>query len=467
MVNFGAKSGTRTSQLKYTCMTKLQNLSLFSKQEMQSKREKIFLEKPLGKIYQTIPFEKLSELFPNKKVNSGAKPWLTPSGCIGLMILKHYLGLSDEKLIERINSDWEMQCFCGIQLKDNEQIKDTDLPSRIKQFIGENIDYNKMQEIFIQHWKPLLKNTKINMNDATCYESYIRFPTDVKLLWECCTYIYNSTKYICKELSEKLPKSKYNRQTIKQLSYQKKKRKTYKQTQKRKKSLLYLLNKLIGQLNDIAQKHQLILPQKVNIVKKVYEQQLQMFENIEKEIENRIVSIFKSYIRPIVRGKENKSVEFGAKVTKSQVDGINIIEHLSFDAYNECNDLKTCVINHKMRFGECKAISADKIYATNPNRTYLHKQKIEHNFVPKGRKGKYENQKEILRKELNKERSTRLEGSFGNEKNNYTLRKIKARTQATEIVWIFFGIFAANCVNISKRGKNEEKIKIKQKRIKF
>jgi hypothetical protein len=26
--------------------------------------------------------------------------------------------------------------------------------------------------------------------DATCYESCIRFPTDVKLLWECCVWIF-------------------------------------------------------------------------------------------------------------------------------------------------------------------------------------------------------------------------------------------------------------------------------------
>jgi hypothetical protein len=31
----------------------------------------------------------------------------------------------------------------------------------------------------------------------------------------------------------------------------------------------------------------------------------------------------------MVREKENKSVEFGAKVNMMQIDGINFIEHLS------------------------------------------------------------------------------------------------------------------------------------------
>ena len=41
-------------------------------------------------------------------------------------------------------------------------------------------------------------------------------------------------------------------------------------------------------------------------------------------------SIDRHYVRPIVRGKETKSVEFGAKVNNIQIDGISFIEHLSF-----------------------------------------------------------------------------------------------------------------------------------------
>jgi len=37
-----------------------------------------------------------------------------------------------------------------------------------------------------------------------------------------------------------------------------------------------------------------------------------------------------------------------------------------------------------------------------------------------------------MRSSLSVERATVLEGSFGNEKNQYLLNKIKARTQATE-----------------------------------
>jgi len=56
-----------------------------------------------------------------------------------------------------------------------------------------------------------------------------------------------------------------------------------------------------------------------------------------------------------------------------------------------------------------------------------------------------------MRAVLNKERSVRLEGSFGNEKNHYLLGKVKARAEHTETCWIFFGIHTANASLIAKR----------------
>jgi len=52
---------------------------------------------------------------------------------------------------------------------------------------------------------------------------------------------------------------------------------------------------------------------------------------------------------------------------------------------------------------------------------------------------------------ITKQRASRLEGSFGKEKEHYHLKKIKAKTKATEILWIFFGIHTANCLEIGRR----------------
>jgi hypothetical protein len=44
-----------------------------------------------------------------------------------------------------------------------------------------------------------------------------------------------------------------------------------------------------------------------------------------------------------------------------------------------------------------------------------------------------------------------MEGSFGTEKQHYSLDKIKARTEQNEILWILFGVHTANAVRIGKR----------------
>ena len=182
----------------------------------------------------------------------------------------------------------------------------------------------------------------------------------------------------------------------------------------------------------------------------MYHQQRLKFAG--ENVKDRIVSIDKSYIHPIVRGKETKSVEFGAKVNMIQVDGINFIEHLSFSAFHEGIRLPECVYKQQKLFNRRVSLpAADSIYATNANRKFCTKRGITTSFVRKGRAGKDEDQIKPMRSALSKERSTRLEGSFGTEKQHYNLQKVKARTKQTEILWIFFGIHTANAVRMIEK----------------
>lgn len=116
-----------------------------------------------------------------------------------------------------------------------------------------------------------------------------------------------------------------------------------------------------------------------------------------------------------MRGKEIKAIEFGAKAHLIQVDAINYIEHLSYKAFNKSTRLRSSVFKHKQLFGKCLHWSADAIYATNKNRSYTTSLKITTNFINKGRPNNDPTEKQI-KALLNKERSTRLERSFGTKK---------------------------------------------------
>ncbi len=101
--------------------------------------------------------------------------------------------------------------------------------------------------------------------------------------------------------------------------------------------------------------------------------------------------------------------------------------------------------------GTLRTVGADAIYATNKNRVFATSNKIQTDFKPKGKPSKHRNQQMQLAKMITKERATRLEGSFGKEKEHYHLKKVKAKTKKTEILWIFFGIHTGNALEIGRR----------------
>lgn len=430
--------------------------TLFSPDSYSTPKLYFFKSSELGRIHDCINWNDLVELLPKKKTLRGAPSWLAPKGFFGLMFLKHYTGLSDEKLLARFNTDWAMQLFCGVLLSDNESIKDNSFVSKVRKYLGDNVDMQTFQKVMISSWKKDIPDENVVLMDATCYEVHIRFPTDVKILWESCQWLWGKQiPALCKRHSLRLPRSKYKEQKLKTLSYSKLRKKAYRKTKARRNALLKLLLKginayqgLLDRLSGFHCKSRDVIAFKT--IQVIYQQQQHHFNNPNSKIKDRIVSIYKPYIRPIVRGKENKSVEFGPKVHKMQIGGISLIEHVSYDAFNECKRLKTTVLKHKLIFGQCSHLAADAIYATNENRKFCTSEEIVTNFVRKGR-GKDDKATKQIKALLNKERSTRLEGSFGNEKEHYSLKKIKARTQQTEMVWLYFGVMTANCVLIAKR----------------
>jgi len=438
-------------------------LALFSRAEAQRLRYTIFLQSDLGRLHQALPLQALADLLPEGS-GLGAPGWFDNSGKIALQFLKAYTGLSDRALLERLNTDWAFQLFCGIQLREEQCIRDENLIWRTRKQVAFHLELSTVQECLLEHWKQWINQIHLGQCDATCYESYIKYPTDVKLLWDCCEWVHRQIKAICRAVKVRRPRSKIKEQRAKQLKYAKRKRKPRKLERRRRKALLYLLNKLMGQLLELMAQQQpsativtTAFTERLKVVQRIYQQQQFHYDNPKESVPQRIVSLFKPYLRPIVRGKENKRVEFGAKAHIWQVDGINFVEHLNFEAFHEGNRLPQSIAFHQKHFGKLRQLGADRIYATNANRTQCSKLGITTCFPRKGRPVQDQTlrqQQQKARKAIGTVRATVLEGSFGNEKNHYGLRKIPARTQATEKLWIFFGIHTANAVRIAKRMAN-------------
>ena len=281
----------------------------------------------LGRIYQTIDWDGLVGLLPRKMNPSGAPSWLPKQGYFGLMFLKHYTGLSDEKLLERLNTDWAMQMFCGALFADNEAIRDNSFVSKVRGYLAHNVDMAAVQKVLISAWKEEIPYKNAVFMDATCYEVHIRFPTDVKLLWEACQWLWEKQiPELCKQAGIKQPRSKYKDQKTKTNAYSKLRKKSYRKTRSRRNALLKLLLKGIQEYQDLLDllKASCLTSKDASTfktIKTVYWQQKHHYDCPKAKIRDRIVSIYKPHIRPIVRGKENKPVEFGPKVHKMQVGG--------------------------------------------------------------------------------------------------------------------------------------------------
>lgn len=426
-----------------------------------------FWQTDLGKLYQAIPFDKLAALIPKSKREQSGKgciPWLTTQGCIALLLLKHYLCLSDSMLIERMNTDWAMQRFCGIQLKTGERIRDDDLPGRCRRRIGASLDIDMWQLTLAAEWKVDMQHTHLGLTDATCYESYITYPTDAKLIWKCCVQANQLVIFLRKEAKLRRSRANHIKQKAAYLAFCRLKKKSHRKNKKLCRSLLKYLVRLLDQIAAIRKKHpslKLKNRQENNLqtIEHAKQQQWKHYMGKESRVPDRIVSLHKPYLRPIVRGKENKPVEFGAKVNKVWIDGVCFIEYLSFNAFHEGIRFQSSTELQRRYFGDCSQMGADAIYATNENRTYCTIKGISTCFVAKGKQGREAEQKAQMRKVLGVLRGSRLEGSFGREKQFYLLDRIRASSQETEVAWIFFGYLAANAVTIAKRraGSKERK----------
>ena len=171
-------------------MAKIQNISEihptlgFTEFDILEKYRKSFNESELGRLHSVLPFERMAKAAGLSEPCLGRRNIFSPAAKIALMVLKAYTGFSDRQLVEHLNGNIHYQMFCGIMIDPSFPITNYKIVSAIRNEIASRLDIDSLQEVLASHWKPYLDNLHVCMTDATCYESHMRFPTDMKLLWE-------------------------------------------------------------------------------------------------------------------------------------------------------------------------------------------------------------------------------------------------------------------------------------------
>ena len=183
------------------------------------------------------------------------------------------------------------------------------------------------------------------------------------------------------------------------------------------------------------------------VIRTLYAQQREMYESGSTRIDDRIVSLSQPWVRPIVRGKQNAPVEFGAKVGMSDIDGFLRIEFLSWDAFNECHTLQDSVEAYRKAYGHYpERVLADTIYRTRDNLRYCKKHGIHLNGP---RLGKPPKDPEIRKQELHLEwlesgERGDIERRFGIGKRCYSLGRITAKLKHTSEIMIHMSVLTLN-----------------------
>ena len=297
--------------------------------------------------------------------------------------------------------------------------------------------------------------------DATVAPAHIAYPTDTRLLSECrqiseglidSLYQANTSQWPVK------PRTYRREAKRRSVNFSKKRRKGKKEVRKAIKEQLGYLRRNIKTLNrmlDKMEEAQLACPWSHNlrrrfwIIQEIYRQQLAMFSDGRRRIDDRLVSIAQPHIRPIKRGKGGgKDTEFGPKINAGVTEGFIRADQIDFNAFNEANLLCEQIASYRTLFGYYPGtVLADKIYWTRENRKWLKDRGINIGGVPMGRKAnktKYEKERDRKR---NNQRSE-IEGKFGETKNRYGLDRLYTRLPQTSQAEISLIFLAVNLVKL-------------------
>jgi IS5 family transposase len=424
---------------------------------------------------------------------------------MGAMFIQHSLNLTDRKTIEMISENVYMQYFVGLSTFQTAAIFDHSLLSVFRQRLGkqggeelnkitvghafetgqinhrksrrstkeedrqennkehnDEIDNNKEGEKQEVKEKPTENRGTVKI-DATVVPQNITYPTDAKLL----NHSREISEAIIDDLYEQLreaiaTKPRTYRREARQswLGFSKSRKPNRKTVRKQlKRQLSYLkrnLNHIDSMLQLILGSGELIvlkegLRKKLYVISEIYRQQQEMYGDNRKRISDRIVNVSQPWVRPIIRGKAGRAVEFGAKINLSLTEQLAIVDESSFDAFNESLGLVAQLESYKELFGYYPQYAlVDKIYLTRNNRKYMKDKGIRHTGSPLGRPAPISKEVKAKMKKKNNERN-HVEGKFGQGKQKFGLDNLRTKTKGSSFCAINLIVMAMNMLALLKK----------------
>lgn len=418
---------------------------------------KLDLENRWLKIRELIPWEGLEASY-QRYFSDRGRPALDGRLVIGILLLKHLTGSSDAEIVNRVNENPYMQLFCWQERFYSQALLDSSSLSKIRKRLGSKYFAELESETYQVLIERKIIKAKGMLIDATVFPEHVRYPTDTGLLNTSRQWVVGQIKKLGSAVGRKI--RTYCRTAQREyLSFSKKRNPSRKLIRRTRKSLLQYLRRNIKQFQSLLDEagEQGIefgkrLHERFAVVRRIYQQQEEMYREKVNRIEDRIVSLHRPWTRPILRGKSGpKKVEFGPKASVSQVDGFVFLDHLSAENFPEAARVREQIKRYEEIFGKKPpSVTADKIYGNRENRKLLKEEEIRDAFEPLGRKARQQNPSTRWRKQKQRERN-RIEGSFGHAKNHFGLDRIKYYIEEGPEIWVRLGLISMNLQTAAKR----------------
>jgi IS5 family transposase len=369
-----------------------------------------------------MPWEELEETYVpqfSPKTGASAKPVRL---AFGVLFIKQRLGLTDEETVEQIREYAYMQFFLVFSGFSSKAPFD---PSKMvhfrKRFSQE--DLKRINELIAERGKTMVIEAMSSLNDddpddpgpnegsqmsiddfvkpadwpegknwgtltinASCTPADITYPTDLKLLNEARESTERIIDDLCDQHSDhRKHKPRYDRARARAafLNVAKQKKPRRRKIKAAIRRQLDYLQRNLDAIDALIASGAWLSALKAHwwrkllVISELHRQQTIPLHAKTRSIPDRIVNLVQRHVRPIVRGKARAAVEFGAKISVSVRNGFAFLHRISWDPYNESEDLIPQAKNYKQEHG-CypERICADRVYINTMNRNFCRKNMI-------------------------------------------------------------------------------------------
>lgn len=426
-----------------------------------------------------IPWDKVEEKYSQLFVANNGRPALSVRIALGALIIKGKSKLPDEELVEYIRESPYLQYFLGYEGYKDEIPFDPSMMVHFRKRLSGKI-LKEINALVIERATEEKeegddsdpsrgdtggKNKGTLIVDATCAPEDMRFPHDVSLLDEArrkaegiidCLQGYAPCGYE----KPRTYRKKARKEFLTFIRNRKPRERTIRKALRTQIQYVERDLRVINDYKDIVGFKVLSGKQyrDLVVISEFVRQQRELYRRKSWSIEGRILSISKPHVRPIARGKARGMYEFGAKLSVSLVEGMAEVHRLSWEAYNEGQDLKGQIEEYRERYGYYPEVACgDKIYRTRENLRYCQEYGIRLSGPKLGRSFKgIEKNKKRIREQRKIERAdecTRIavEGKFGEGKRRYSLDRIGTKLRETSESAIMMVFLVMNLMVLYRR----------------